>query len=250
MDRSRSLATLVLLLCSGLAAAAPIGTLEWIDRTGTVSGTETIPVSFRLTMNDDSVPLILDSGVPGAPISGLEQDDLDTLESEFPGFEILNSYLSHFFQCGSTFNSSCIDPPPYRFAFSGQFPHYDVNLQPGMTYDLAHGEFIPSPSPAPAGTYNYFNAGIFLAVAGFYPNSAYDPNDPGDVPEFLDFERWFYIAQIGCGTADVSCSFERTVEREVPAPAGLALLGLGLGMVTAVRRKRRRIDLRPLPAGR
>lgn len=240
-------ALFVALTLSATAAAFPIGSLEWVQPTGTVTPTESIPVSFRLRLTDDSMPLIIGAQSSGAPMSGLDAADLEELDIRFPDYRITNTYLNHFFECGGTFTSSCLEAPPYRFEFSTAFPNYDVEFLPGVAYELAHGTFIPEPGPVPAGTYQHFNSGIYFVVEGFYNNRRYDPaldpTHPDYEPETLPFSRRYDIASIGCvgecGCSGPGCTFERTVKQSVPAPGPLTLL-LGALALVAVQRAHRR----------
>ena len=67
-----ALGTLLLSCIASTVQAAAFGTLEWVNRTGTVSGIETIPVQFRLTLDPTSVPLTIGPANAGGPISRLE----------------------------------------------------------------------------------------------------------------------------------------------------------------------------------
>ncbi|TKB79241.1 MAG: hypothetical protein E8D42_07515 [Nitrospira sp.] len=202
--------------------AASFGTLEWVDRTGTVSGTDTIPVQFRLTLDPASVPLTIGPGGSGEPISGLEQADLDSLAADFPNFTITDASLSHSFYSGGTFSDDT-NPPPYQFQFSNSFPFSNVSLVPGVPTIIEHGQFVPSPVPAPPGTYFHYRSEINLVVTGL--------NSFGD-----SFERDFLVAQVACSDGDTSCAFQRTVT-PVPIPAAVWLFGSGvIGLVGLARR--------------
>lgn len=223
--------TTALLSSVATSQAASFGTLEWVNRTGTVFDTETIPVEFRLTLDPNSVPLIIGPRGEGPPISGLEQEDFDSLAAEFPGYTITLAYVTHGFGCGGTFGN-CTSPPPYRFNFSPLFPSYDADFQPGTPVILPHGEFIPDPIPAPLGTYFHYRSTIYLNVAGIYPDSV-------NPEEMLTFFRSFTVAEVACNNGDTSCAFTRTVT-PVPLPAAAWLFSAGLvGLATVARRRMR-----------
>lgn len=220
--------TLLLSCVASMAQRAAFGTLEWVNRTGTVSGTETIPVQFRLTLDPASIPLTIGPPNTGVPISGLGQFELDFLARHYPNYTIEDSQVNTYITCGGTFSSGCDNGPPYGFAFSS--PVYDTSFSPEVPTILEHGQFIPDPIPAPAGTYFLFSSGVFLEVNGSYRDPISDSTTP--------FRQSFGIAGITCEGPDTSCAFERTVLAPVPLPGAIWLFGSGLVGVIALARRR------------
>jgi hypothetical protein len=252
-------------LAAGGAQASPFfGTLEFLNRTGTVYGDESIPVELRLTLDADSAPLGLDGEGSFT--------DVDTRAAAIAGLEsrgyadpiLTGAWISTAFACaGATFGGPCVSPAtPYAWAWGWAIGAngLGLSLAPGESAVLTQGTFSPNPSPAPAGLYTYTNALLFLLVSGDYANPLHDPNnpdhqEPGD-PNYQPprlplpmFGEWLDIASTNCGgwAGDPpvpDCRFERTViDRpggggggQVPLPGTLALLGLGLAALAGSKR--------------
>jgi len=260
-----------LALGMGSAQAAYIGTLEFIEPTGVVAATDTIPVWLRFTLDPNSDPLAFDA-YTDAPY-GLVPDsysDIDFIDEN--GFfrwgsmtDLTNAIVNTSFSCSGTFTNGC-DPAAYEFHF--HIPNYgdpsappgmvlrpELTLAPGESVDYLFGEFIPVGGSAPAGTYNFFGSALFIALQGTGMavsgtavdedgNEIYD-EDGNPVLLYDIYPNATYDIPLGltpCGQTwppDFNCAgrFERTVLPSVPVPAAGWLLLSGLGMLGAVRRR-------------
>jgi hypothetical protein len=251
MPKFLAAASIAALALSGAAVAQsqPTLNLAFIEPTGTVVADVPIDVWVRLTVDPMSdTGLTLDTASPGA---GLDVDPL---------FEPSGMYLNVFFTCTSTFTQSCIQGPPYDFTFGVDAldpvrPSFvglqSLQLAPGQSRDFFFGQFVPSPSPAPAGDYIVHNVGFTANLFGQYYEEIPVLDDEGNftfdefgnqITERIplgDSNAEFEITlAYTCNTFEASCAFQRTVV-PVPEPGTYAMMGLGLGVLGWAARRRR-----------
>ena len=221
-----ALAPAIVGLALGMAAAAPAsatvtGTLAFTQPTGVVGPTDVVPVLLTLTLDQTSDAL----SVSNYTITSGGPSDAELIAAGFDLSQAYTTNLNVFFQCGGTFNSICLDPPPYRFDFS--FENYaEIDIAAGDDYTFAFGAFTPDPGAVPAGSYIFYNAGIFVQAFGLDLNG-----DP--------LHHDFAIANT-CDNENITCAFTRTVVGgAVPEPATWAMMVLGFGGMGAMLRRRR-----------
>ena len=99
------------------------------------------------------------------------------------------------------------------------------------SFEWLFGTFTPTGGNAPAGTYSFFNAGVFVQIY----NPGADLNDPGD-----DQFDSITLAQT-CPGQDAACAFTRDILAApggVPEPAAWAMMLAGFGMIGSAMRRR------------
>lgn len=148
-------------------AAAPEGTLTFIQPTGTALATDAIDVWVRLTLNPDSEPLSIAGGVP---LWAYSVSDFNTSSSADHYLSITSVNTNIYFTCNSTFTNVCGEGA-YKFEFNtsgveGFYNLTDISLAPGASYDYLFGTFKPVGGAAPAGTYTFYNSGAIVQATG------------------------------------------------------------------------------------
>lgn len=223
-----------LALCN-VAGAAVVGTLSYIDPTGTVHTTDTIEVWVRLTLAADSDTFNYDpSGDPASLGLGsyLPTMGYSATAGEYVPFA---SYIggSQFAtrSCSGTFSPGCADVP-YRVdqGISSWFAvEKPFSMTAGESRDFLVARLEPVGGAAAPGTYSIYNTGIGISVYGLDA----DGNS-------IDADA-FRFTTCGDGVEDASCVFTRDVVSTVPVPAAAWLFGSGLlGLAGASTRRPRR----------
>jgi len=213
-------------------------TLSFIEPTGTASPTESIDVRLRLT-----------AGQGGFNFDSNERNfglDLDYISSDLNGKQVASitkAYLTEGFACSGSFTTSCLNGPPYNFAWNegpadsvlGKNP---FTLTEGGIFDYLFGTFSPSNGPVAAGTYHFYKASLIGVLSG--TEWVVDPLNETQRVEQEFFNQHFTFAST-CRTGDNSCRFSRTVVagNAVPEPGTYALMVLALGMLSFANRRRK-----------
>jgi hypothetical protein len=241
-----SLALSTLALTAGLAgptfAALPFGTLSFVERTGTVTADQTIPVMMRLTLDADSPAFNFSSD----PLTGFDPEDIPT-EGQFynpdtqqfeirPFVQVTGAFLNTYYSCQGDFTNVCSPSSNYSFEFNtvGSPGHPSINfleaftLNPGESFEYTFGYFVPVAGGATPGVYRWNGTAVTLNFRGLDADG-----NTGNA-----FTTW----EIGTGgSLDPDFAFERTVTA-IPEPGTWALMGLGLFGIAAAARRRRLTD--------
>jgi hypothetical protein len=203
------------------AQAVAFGTLTFTQPTGTVGPSDVIDIFLTFTVDPSSEAFETSGGsiVSGGPS---EQELIDA------GFDLnagINTNLNLFYVCSGTFTDVC-DGPPYEQNFADEYYTTDFVLAPGDSRTFLFGNFTPTTTPVPAGTYSFTRAGLFIQAHGFDAN--------GDELQ-VDFDIASTCPQGG------DCGFSRTVVggAVVPEPTTWALMITGFGATGALLRRRR-----------
>ncbi len=150
------------LLATG-AQAAVIATLTFDQPTGVVSPTDPVPVFVTLTLSADSDALVTDS--TGQVTSGLT--DQDIIDAGYDPTLMTRRIVNNAFECGGTFSTTCIDPPPYGIDFNYGAQSFigaaNLNLQAGSSTQFLFGTFMPA-GAAPAGTYTFYKRHLRVRI--------------------------------------------------------------------------------------
>jgi hypothetical protein len=227
----------VAFLASGSAfAALPYGTLEYVDRVGTVSNTEAIDVWLRFTVDAASVPLVFSNG----PLTGIDPADFPTEGLNYstnvyePFTQVDGVFFNYSYSCSDTFSGAGCGNAPYQFEFNyGNFgaPRLDaiesIDLQPGQSIEYLMGRFSPTGGASPAGTYSLFVSGIHLSFYGVNGDGQRLVSDGNSLG-------------MTCSPLTPDCAFTRTVTA-VPEPQSIFMILAGLGVLFGVMRRRERI---------
>jgi hypothetical protein len=239
MKRAMLAAVMVFWLPAAVHAALPIGTLEYTQRVGTATPTETISMALRYTLDPSSSALTFSNN----PLSGFAPADLPTFGTRFnqgtgqfeqvpfaPG-SIDRVSLYTFYVCNTTFFAGCSAGGEYSFAFDFSRPGGldSFSLAPGTSVDFLLGTLTPKSGGAAPGTYLFFSAGLQLEFFGL--DQAGNPLSG------------YHGLGSTCMTFQADCAFTRTVlavpEPGMPVLMALALAALGMSRLQAqVRRTR------------
>lgn len=220
------------ILLSSLAHSA--ATLTFRDPDGTVAPSDTIPVWLTLTTDTD---INFDGSDPdGDSTYGGFVDPADVPTSGFGqqgpmDFEEFTSILMNIsFSCSGSFTSggasACPPGDQYDFSFNHADPSLVLldtfNMNAGESRDFLFGEFTPVDGTADPGTYNFFNATLFIGFNGFGLDSNGDQ---------VNLRAQINVAST-CTVGDTSCDFSRTVvATAVPLPATIWLFLSALGVL-------------------
>ena len=211
MSKNRTAWAVGLALSASLPAgaqAAYLGSLQYIQPTGTVSPTDSIDVRVRLTLDptSDALELVNDPVGPppfGVPLANYPSNfDFTYYDGTTTTFhtggtllDVNSIYLNTFFECSGTFVTGC-NNNPYTFAFNLSGPETinfiptsnasSFSLAPGASFDYLFGSFTPDGGAAPAGTYTFFNTGLTLNFLGTIQNVENVLDANGDPIPLLD----------------------------------------------------------------
>lgn len=222
-------------------AVLPTGTLEFVQRTGTVVADATIPVVMRLTIDSGSAPLTFTSN----PLLGFATEDIPTegrfwnsvteIYEQRPFASVVSAYLNTYYACGGDFAIGCGEVGGnYQFEFNvvDSLAHPSINfrdsftLNAGQSYEYTFGFFVPKAGGATPGVYRWNGTGVTLNFRGL----DVDGNDDGVA---------FDAMVIATGAdLDANVAFERTVIA-IPEPGTYALMAAGLVVVGGLARWRR-----------
>ena len=203
--------------------AAIIASLAFDQPTGVVALGDSIDVFFTLTLDVMSDALVTDaSGRITSGFTDAEIIDLGGDPTDPEGF----TYVNVFFQCGDTFTNCFTGPYDFTFNTGGDDDFNaarNLSLNPGDSISYRFGTFSPIGGSVPAGTYDFYNAGV---TVNFFAPSLMMPLSKT-------------IAET-CPSQSSTCGFSRTVlGAAVPEPATWALMILGFGGAGIALRRRR-----------
>jgi hypothetical protein len=188
----------------GISNAAYLATLSFIQPTGTVGPTDSIPVWIRLNMDPGSDPLDLNNNPGGAPPFGVPLANYPTTFSDstvsqtYTGTlsDVTSVYLNTFFSCSGTFITGC-NGNPYDWTFNTTGPD-SINFIPdagtptvlvpaGGQRDYLFGAFSPTAGgPVAPGTYFFYGAGLTLNFIGTGTAIVQDLDQNGNPIPLLD----------------------------------------------------------------
>ncbi len=207
-------------LLQGTAAqASVIGTLSFIEPTGTVTADESINVWVRLTLDPNSDPFVYNAFDPfpnGIDPADLPVEGRDRVTGDIVPFDTY-SFISPFIGrgCDDTFTVGCADPGSqyeYESASSNSWFDFSGTIDAGQSMDFMLYTLTPVNGTAAPGTYELFTASLGLLVFG----------QDADGNELLAD-----VLRISTDCAGPECTFSRTVA-PVPIPAAAWLLVSGL----------------------
>jgi hypothetical protein len=223
-------------LFTGAAQAAlPTGTLEYLQRTGTVGASDDIPMWMRFTLSPSSSPLTFSSnplsGFDPAdlPANGLRFDAASGLVVPVPFASIQSAQIQSWYTCNTTFFTGCDAGGEYTFLWGGDEPGFpnpsgrdSYTMNPGDSVEYLLGTLQPRAGSVAPGTYNFLNVGLQLVFRG------------------LDADGVELFGYHGLDTtcpSNTDCVFTRTV-LAVPEPGALSLLALPLALLGWRTRRR------------
>lgn len=163
-----------LLLAGQAWAQAPWSalSLSFLQPSGSALATDTIEVWLRLSNHDATETFTVDDSLPNG---GLNPADLPTATwvddpvtggqmvdfARYTGFSLGTGY-----GCSGSFSAACGDGPPYVFSWNGNPLAAPFSLGPGQQLDFLWGRFSPTGGAAPAGSYEFYRAVLWLDVMG------------------------------------------------------------------------------------
>ncbi|AMK78535.1 MULTISPECIES: hypothetical protein [Methylomonas] len=248
------------------AQAAYSGSLSFVQPTGTVQTTDSIPVWLKLSLDAASEPLVFNSIGGGNPPFGINPANYPTSFSYYNSNTSQSSYIndgvliavdsisfSTSIACTGTFLGDSCSLAPYEFNFNDSGPDsilakQDISLSPGDSLEYLLGTFKPNNGTAPAGNYEFYESGLTMYFYGTVRAPKLDDNgapvlDGSGNPVLVDFvnaEGSLEIAGTECTSQNIpNCAdiFTRTVVAPVPVPAAFWLFGsVMLGFVGCSRR--------------
>jgi hypothetical protein len=198
------LASSAAMLAMPVQAAQFSGSLQFLEPTGVVGPTDSIPVWIRFTLDPDSPdPLLITTDGGDAPPFGIPLEYypteffLDEGSGDVPAstFSLQSVFLNTAFLCSGTFTSSCTQGPPYRFDFNTSPPDSinflptsgtTLSLQPGESRDYLFGSFVPSDGPVAPGSYFFYGSYLSLNFQGFSEELRTVLDDDGNPVQLLD----------------------------------------------------------------
>lgn len=245
-----------LLLLAALAVGASSHaalTLTYTNPTGTVGANDAVEIWLTLSSDTDVTydPNDPDGDMtyggivaPGDFPTGGFAPDANMGAGDFVEFDFVEFVGSSLFAtCAGSF---VVDEDGCGFAMGGTNdysfsfgPGWDpgnngLTLAAGESIDFLFGTFTPVAGGAAEGTYDFFDSGISLFIAGF----GFD-----DLGVEVQIDTIFDLA-IACESGDPSCRFSRTVTASpVPVPAAFWLLASALFGVAGINRRARGVNL-------
>lgn len=228
------------LVATGAAwAQVPISSMQmtFIEPTAApVQPTDLIPVWIRFKNNDPSNSFVINSDLPLFGLdpqwvptvgTGVDPDTNQNFSADFATYD--NIGLVRGYGCSGSFTVVC-DPGAYQFDFAFDDALANpVSIAPGASLDYLLGTFFPVGGAAPAGTYEFYRAAMFLDVSG--------KDDLGrSIFAFtIPIQTCNFDTAAQCADAGVEF-FTRTV---VPEPGTWGLMALGMGAMGLWVRRRR-----------
>jgi hypothetical protein len=228
-----------------LLAAAAVGAqaeaalqISFVEPTGTVGPTDTIPLWIRLTSVGDEAfsfdtSLGFDDmfGLPSSVV--LPSEGQDFTQAGPPQLIEFASYTSislfTWRSCNDSFSNGC-SPASHAFVSpdgpSNWFAQEQFSLAPGDTLDIHHSDLVPVGGMAPEGTYTATNLGVGVTLHGLSADGV-----------ALETDLFSFGT---CSGGEPGCGFTRTVVGVVPEPGTWALMLGGLGLVGLGAARRRR----------
>lgn len=235
----RGLAALAALCLTAPAwAQAPASSLSlvFLEPTGTVGPTDSIPVLLRFSNNDPGLAFVVDNALPLGgldpaivPLEGTRYDPDTNQYLTEPYASYTNFSLTIGFGCSGNFTTACTDGPPYTFGFAPNPFSQPFSLAAGASLDYLFGTFTPSAGPVAAGTYEFYRSVVWLNVDGLNANGL--PLTSVAFPALTcAYDSGAACTQAGQGY------FTRVVEVPEPSQAALLLGGLlALGLYSRCR---------------
>jgi len=239
---NRNLVRAAAVICTGLSgiawAQAPASSLSliFLEPTGVVAPTGSIPVNLRFTNNDPGLDFVVDSALPNGgldasilPIEG-QGYDTDTGTYFFAPYASYTSFdLTIGFGCSGNFTApgKCLDGPPYTFEFASNPFSNPFTLAAGAHVDYLFGSFVPTSGPVAAGTYEFYRSVVWLNVTGLDADGR-------------DLSSVVFPSSTCRGDSAAVCAADSYFTRvaAVPEPTTYALMGRGLALVGWQARRR------------